>query len=66
MFVHICAHFRVALIGGNLTSQLMGSYRGIGSGIQIPEMYLQALLPFPALPCLESLLIGYPHKRETY
>ena len=62
MFVYICAHFRFALIGGNLTAQLTGSHRGIGAGIQIPEMCLQALLPFPAL---ESLLTGYPYKRET-
>ena len=62
MFVYICAHFCFALIGGNVTAQLTGSHRGIGDGIQIPEMCLQALLPFPAL---ESLLTGYPYKRET-
>ena len=44
------ASFRLALIGGNLTAQSTGSHRGIGGGIQIPEMYLQALLPFPAPP----------------
>ena len=37
MFVYISAHFRSALIGGNLTAQLTGSHRGIGGGIQIPE-----------------------------
>ena len=31
------ARFRFAMIGGNLTAQSMGSPRGIGSGIQIPE-----------------------------
>ena len=50
MFVYIRARFRFALIGGNLTSQSTGSHRGIGGGIQIPEMLLQALLPFPAPP----------------
>ena len=49
-------------VGGNLTAQLTGSHRAIGAEIQIPEMWLQALLPFPAL---ESLLTGYPYKRET-
>ena len=33
-----------------LTAQSMGSHRGIGAGNQIPEMLLQAVLPFPALP----------------
>ena len=37
MFVYIRAHFRSALIGGNLTAQLTGSHSGIGGGIQIPE-----------------------------
>ena len=37
MFVYIRARFRFALIGGNLTAQSMGSPRGIGGGIQIPE-----------------------------
>ena len=37
MFVCIHAHFRFALSGGNLTAQSMGSHRGIGGGIQIPE-----------------------------
>ena len=37
MFVYICARFRLALIDRNLTAQLMGSHRGIGEGIQIPE-----------------------------
>ena len=36
-FVYIRARFRFALIGGNLTAQSMGSHRGIGGGIQIPE-----------------------------
>ena len=48
MFVYIRALFRFALSGGNLTAQSTGSHRGIGGGIQIPERYLQALLPFPA------------------
>ena len=38
------------LISRDLTAQSMGSHRGIGAGNQIPEMLLQALLPFPALP----------------
>ena len=33
MFVHIRTRSRFALIGGNLTAQLTGSHRGIGSGI---------------------------------
>ena len=37
MFVYIGARFRLALIGRNLTAQSMGSHRGIGGGIQIPE-----------------------------
>ena len=37
MFVYICAHFHFVLIGRNLTAQSMGSHRGIGGGIQIPE-----------------------------
>ena len=48
--VYIRARFRFALIGENLTSQLTGSHRGIGGGIQIPGTKLQALLPFPAPP----------------
>ena len=48
MFVYICTHFCFALIGGNLTGQLIGSHRRVGGGIQIPEMKLEALLPFPA------------------
>jgi len=50
IFAYICARFRFALIGGNLTAQSTGIHRGIGRGIQIPETELQALLPFPALP----------------
>ena len=37
MFVHICAGFRFALIGGNMTAQSTGSHGEIGRGIQIPE-----------------------------
>ena len=37
MVAYIRSCFRFALIGGNLTSQLTGSHRGIGGGIQIPE-----------------------------
>ena len=37
MLVYIHACFPFMLIGGNLTAQLMGSHRGIGGGIQIPE-----------------------------
>ena len=37
MFVYIRAHFRFGLIGGNLTAESMGSHRGIGVGIQVPE-----------------------------
>ena len=36
------------LIDGNWTAQSTGSHRSIGGEIQIPETYLQALLPFPA------------------
>ena len=37
VFVYIHARFLFALIGGNLTAQSTGSYRGIGGGIQIPK-----------------------------
>ena len=51
MFFNVCLHFRFALIGGNLTAQSMGSHRGIGGGIQLPETYwLLTLLLFPAPP----------------
>ena len=51
MFVYIRACFRFALIGGNLTAQSMGSHRGIGGGIQLPETYwFLTLLLFPAPP----------------
>ena len=42
----------------NLTAQMRESYRGIGGGIQISEMYLQALHPFRQ-SALEHLLVGY-------
>ena len=50
MFVYIHARFHFALIGGNLTAQSTGSHRGNGDGIQMPEMQLQALRPFPTPP----------------
>ena len=37
MFVYIRDRYRFALIGGNLTAQSTGSYRGNGDGIQIPK-----------------------------
>ena len=37
VFVYICTHFHLVLIGGNLTAQLTGSHRGIGGGIHVPE-----------------------------
>ena len=37
MFVYIRTHFRFGLTGGNLTAESMGSHRGIGGGIQVPE-----------------------------
>ena len=37
MFVYIRACSYFALIGENLTAQLLGSNREIGGGIQIPE-----------------------------
>ena len=37
-FVYIRAHCHFVLIGGNLTTQSTGRHRGIGDGIQIPEM----------------------------
>ena len=43
MYVYICARFHFTMIGGNLTN-------GNGDGIQIPEMQLQALCPFPTPP----------------
>ena len=36
--VNMLAHFCFTLIGGNMKAQLMGSHRGIGGGIHIPEM----------------------------
>jgi len=36
--VYIRALLCFMLIGGNLTAQSTGSHRGIGGGIQIPEM----------------------------
>ena len=35
VYIHACSHF--ALIGRNLTAQLLWSDREIGGGIQIPE-----------------------------
>ena len=55
MFVYIRARFRFALIGGNLKAQSTGSHRGIESGIQIPETWLQALLP-PSRRAARALL----------
>ena len=49
MLVYIRVRFRFALIGGNVAAQSTGSHRGIGGGIQIPRMQLQALLPFLTL-----------------
>ena len=49
-FVYIRACFRFVLIGRNLTAQSTGSHRGIGGGIQVLKMWLQALLPLPTLP----------------
>ena len=37
MVVYTCAHLCFVLSGRNLTAQSMGSHRGIGGGIQIPE-----------------------------
>ena len=34
-YIRACSHF--ALIGGNLTAELLGSNREIGGGIQIPK-----------------------------
>ena len=65
LFFNVCcirAGFHFMLIGGNLTTQSTGSYRGIGGRIQISEMQLQAVLPLPAPRCqsaLENLLAGY-------
>ena len=65
MFVYIHTCFCFALISGNLTTQLTGSHSEIGGEIQIPETWLQALLPFPTKPqnAPESFLAGYsiPH-----
>ena len=57
MFVHIRTRSRFALIGGNLTAQLTGSHRGIGSGINFAST--------PSLPprrqrAPESLLADKP------
>jgi len=62
MFVYIRARFRFAMIGGNLTAQSMGSSRGIGGGIQIPETDCSCKLSFHFPPCRSgapgSLLAG--------
>ena len=50
MFVYIRARFLFPLIDRNLKAQSTGSHRGTGGGIQIPEIRLQPLLPFPAPP----------------
>ena len=53
MFVYICSHFCFALIGRNLIAQSMGSHRGIGDGIQIPETWFSrptAWVPQRACP----------------
>ena len=50
MFVYIRARFLFPLIDRNLKVQSTGSHRGTGGGIQIPEIRLQPLLPFPAPP----------------
>ena len=56
------ARFRFAMIEGNLTAQSMGSPRGIGGGIQIPETYCSCKLSFLFPPyrssAPESLLAG--------
>ena len=56
------ARFRFAMIEGNLTAQSMGSPRGIGGGIQIPETYCSCKLSLLFPPCRsgapESLLAG--------
>ena len=49
-FVFVRARFRLALIGGILAAQSIGSHRGIGCGIKIPKRLVQALLLFPAPP----------------
>ena len=53
MFVYICARFRFALIGGNLTAKSTLSYGGIGRG----EFTLQRH------SCKLSFL--YPHCRQS-
>ena len=68
MFVYIRAGFHFVLIGGNLTAQLTGSHRGIGGGIQIPEMYLQVLLiivSFLFPPHCQSASISKCHAQPT-
>ena len=42
MFVYIRARFHFSPIGRNLTAQSTGCHRGIGGGIQIPEVYVVA------------------------
>jgi len=68
MFVYIGARLCFALIGRNLTAQLTGGHRGIGGGIQIPEMLLQALLHFPSwspeLPAELARRLGYFQREE--
>ena len=51
LFVYICAPFRFALIGGNLTAQLTGSHRGIGGGNYSNSRDIVASSPsFASLP----------------
>ena len=73
MFVFIRTRFRFTLIGGNLTAQPTGSYRGIGGGIQIPGRdVVTSSRSFSRPPLkrpgelarrLVSFLSNYPSKR---
>ena len=75
MFVYIRARFRFALIGGNLTAQSMGSPRGIGGGIQIPERERRScklsflFLPAARVPrraCSQARLVLATSTSKTY
>ena len=57
VFVYICILFHFMLMAGNLTSQLTRSHRGIGGGIQIPEMY-SCNLSILFQPCHQSVLVS--------
>ena len=57
VFFHVClilARFPFALIGRNLTAKSMGSHRGIGGRIRIPETEVFAISPSLSRPAARA------------